>query len=54
MNYPEMPDQWVLCELELVEPYGVTLDVTENSPVWNAIERQGPPSYDKMSEEDWV
>lgn len=53
-NYPEMPDQWILCELELVEPEDVTLDVTENSPVWNAIEREGPPSYDKMSEEDYV
>lgn len=41
-NYPEMPNQWVLCGVELVEPVGVTLDVTENSPVWLDIEKDGP------------
>lgn len=44
-NYPEMPDQWVLVGVELVNPEGVTLDVTENSPVWIEIEKEGPDSH---------
>lgn len=45
MNYPEMPDQWVLLGVELVEPCGVELDTSENSPVWNAVEKEGPDSH---------
>jgi hypothetical protein len=43
-NYPEMPNQWVLVGVELVDPCSVELDTSENSPVWNVVEQEGPAS----------
>jgi hypothetical protein len=54
LNYPDAPDQWILCELELVEPEDGDLDVSKSSYAWASVELSGPPSYDKMSEEDYV
>lgn len=44
-NYPEMPDQWILMNLEVEdqEPGTPDLDVSEGSDVWRGVEKDGPP-----------
>ena len=44
-NYPEMPDQWILLDLEVEdqEPSAPDLDISENSHVWVSVLEDGPP-----------
>jgi hypothetical protein len=53
-NYPEMPDQWILLDLEVEdqEPSAPDLDVSENSNVWRGVEKDGPPM--DVQEVDYV
>ena len=49
-NYPEMPDYWVLLDLEIEEPKGVEMDTRRESFLWDQVNTQGPPAFDAMRE----
>lgn len=53
-NYPEMPDNWILNNLEVEdqEPGSPDLDVSKNSHVWLDVEKDGPPM--KLDEVDYL
>lgn len=53
-NYPEMPDQWILLDLEVEdqEPSAPDLDVSKNNHVWASVLKDGPPS--DLQEVDYV
>ena len=53
-NYPEMPDYWILKDLEVEdqEPRSPDLDVSEGSPVWCYVDLDGPPL--NMREVDYI
>jgi len=44
-NYPEMPDYWILKDLEVQdqEPRSPDIDVSEGSDVWCYVDLDGPP-----------
>jgi len=53
-NYPEMPDLWILKNLEVEdqEPGSPDLDVSKGSNVWCDVEKDGPPM--KLDEVDYL
>lgn len=54
-NYPEMPDFWYLEEVEIDKYNGrpdvMCTRVEEGSPLWNSIQKDGPPMNMTMENE---
>jgi len=44
-NYPDMPDEWILkdIEVEVQEPSAPDLDLMRGGRVWSFIAEDGPP-----------